>query len=70
MSEWINIHNQIPKIGEEVLFFYDDQIHIGYIYNNESKPRKCEWYSYISKNSIIDLITWWMPLPKPPEENE
>ena len=61
-----------PKIGKEILFWYDDMFHIGYLVSDDGsdKPRKWNWYSYIKNYENIDeLIEFWCDLPEEPKKN-
>lgn len=60
-----------PPIGKEVLFYYDDMYHIGYLVNDDGsmKPRKWEWFSYIKGYGVInDNVEYWHELRE--EEKE
>lgn len=58
----------IPELGKEILFFYDDSFHIGYVvdYDGSSSPRKWKWYSYVRNQFIEDVVGYWDNLPKTP----
>lgn len=56
----------IPELGKEILFYYEDSFHIGYIvsYNGSEKPRKWTWFSEINNLGIIEeYIENWFELP-------
>ena len=57
-SEWISVEEQLPKVDEDVLVytvFYGKRI-IAVVQFDEEK--RCSF----------GAATYWMPLPKPPEE--
>ena len=62
LSEWISIHDRMPKVAEDVITFSEHkfQIDIGFFINNQ-------WHS---DRGDLPTVTHWMPLPNPPEETE
>lgn len=59
-------NNSKPPIGREILFFYDDIFHIGYLLNDNgsNNHRKWVWYSYLKGyDEISDLVKNWFELP-------
>ena len=60
-----------PPGGTDILFWYDDQWHIGYLTDDDgsNKPRKWTWISYMKDYQIIDdLVDYWAPIPSNPIE--
>jgi hypothetical protein len=73
MSEWIGVQNQLPKDGQDVLCWYEyfrfgnyncmfQTYGIGYQYNGH-------WGGEVV-NGVSAKPLYWMPLPKPPKEEE
>lgn len=73
MSEWISVKDSLPVAGVPVLVTYlgcyDSQPYCDAIANIKYGDW-CWWESYDSDNNekIKVVITHWMPLPTPPEE--
>ena len=57
VQEWISVENRLPKQFENVLVFRDGKISVDY---NEENGL----FAYDFKGK---LVTYWMPLPKPPK---
>jgi hypothetical protein len=72
MTVFKNTHEEIPPIGDMLIFLYQGEIDIGYLcdIDGSTKPRKWTWYSYTQKKHIQDLIEWWYGLPEDNETNE
>ena len=70
MSEWRNCLDKKPPIGEKILFYHNDIIHIGFLVKDDGsdKPRKWQWFSYIKNFEYIEDVYLWMPLPEAPNE--
>lgn len=73
MSEWISVEERLPTNGEHVLCWYKyscdrnysiwrENYGIGYCYNGH-------WGGEVA-NGILPRVIAWMPLPKPPKEEE
>lgn len=69
MMEWISSHDKKPEFDEEVIFYQDDEIHIGYMMGDEgsNKPRKWVWFSYNNHDTVEDVY-FWMKLPEKPSD--
>ena len=64
MSEWISVKDRLPDEGEAVLVFSSYWCSNSFV----ATLIRGEWKA----SSILsrpDLVTHWMPLPEPPEEN-
>jgi len=61
MTEWIKLSDRLPEKGKEILVF-SRGIYMATTWNGETFYERNE-------NRVGD-ITHWMPLPKPPKENE
>lgn len=78
MTEWISVHDRLPKIGESVLVCVlinaklnlpsdiTPEIRIGWRDSLSSSHRWCLQFS----NADYSEITHWQPLPKLPQANK
>ena len=67
-SDWISIANKPPDIGQDVLVYYGSFIgDLMYVYTYLGDGIWEDEYGYWQKD---EPITHWMPLPKPPKEEE
>ena len=58
---WISVKERLPEEGEDVLFF-DFDIEIG-------QKMRSGWHPNWSDTLIsFEQVSYWMPLPDPPEE--
>lgn len=62
MSEWIDINSERPKIGDMVICTDGD---ISWIDEVSSYWIECATGSEFSAGEVV---TYWMPLPAPPEK--
>ena len=79
MSEWISVKDRLPEHDQKVLIFAEGKIdyHIGdtviaitHIGNHKlfhDSPDRWGWVSPWQYFSTNYEITYWMPLPAPPE---
>jgi hypothetical protein len=72
--EWINIKDELPKIGQRFLgaslneYVIDHYIRIGEnVYY--SLTRNTNTWSYSQAAVLCDLVTHWMPEPPKPEKS-
>jgi hypothetical protein len=74
--EWIDPWKTEPPRNEDILFLVGDgEIHLGCIFNENEKLRKCEFHSYLrregyscdSKENKEDRVLYWFPIPKLPD---
>ena len=61
MSKWISVGDKMPRNGQTVLFLSHGDIHVGYVFGPGI------WMDAFAEESIV-VVTHWMPLPAPPEE--
>ncbi len=66
--EWISVKDKLPSPQEMVVFFYDDQFHIGYFISKSQYHEEYLWQSHIDGYNCVHDITHWMPLPKSPQD--
>jgi len=59
--EWISVKDRLPEIGVEVLI-YEPGCLIQINFRDDDDYWDCD--------GVVSRITHWMPLPKPPKENE
>ena len=63
MNDWINVKDRLPETEERVLIRYR-QGKVKRTFVGEYYPWEERW------SSILDaVVTHWMPLPEPPEDN-
>lgn len=67
-NDWIHIDDKLPEDYENILIFVNDLI---------SEPVQADVCYYDGDEAWLDSgynfgsdVTYWMPLPKPPEVNE
>lgn len=68
MNEWISVKDRLPKAGERVIA--TDGVMVGEVYMDSLRRvyrngGMCTWESTFGHHP-----THWMPLPKPPKEEE
>lgn len=66
MNEWISVKERLPDHREEVLVFspqYKEYM-MGHVFEWEGTVA-CEFEEY-----MLIKVTHWMPLPKPPREED
>lgn len=79
--KWINVFEQEPEAGRDLLFIYDDEEHVGYCSDETQKPRKKTWHCYCHEKSyVLDgipyeeneelFIQWWLYIPPQPEHRK
>jgi hypothetical protein len=76
MSDWISVTDRFPsasiqlggtEFSEEVLVWDGEDVYIAYVvyphglYGGSTAPR------FSCDDSTGELVTYWMPLPEPPE---
>lgn len=70
-EEWISVEERLPPIGEKVLCYYKEKT------NGRHEEEGISFALYYGGNRLIVLdqhafahVIAWMPLPKPPKEEE
>ena len=70
-GHWIPVSEKLPEDGQEILFSTKTgRVHSGKYHDDNSAN---QWYSHHDKcNAWNNVVTAWMPLPKPyePQESE
>ncbi len=68
MSEWVSVKNRLPENETYVLASDKSDVYILKFYQSQDKRFKNPRYYFESsgEDEFFDLITHWMPLPKPP----
>lgn len=66
MSEWISVKDRLPMLNEYVLVYAKRGVQGGMQIDIEYLCGDMRW----SGDSVFSEITHWIPLPKPPRENE
>lgn len=66
MAEWISVKDRLPEKGERVLC--TDGHGVFEQYRIERNEIHGEWQR-CGLPALLQRVTHWMPLPKPPKEN-
>lgn len=67
---WINVNDKLPNVQENVIVsIHDDLGDTVFDYTSFGwlTPDKKYW---IVDNEICNRVTFWMPLPEPPEDDK
>jgi len=64
MIEWIDCKDRLPNKDEIVLFYCDNEYHIGY-FHGVGRSGNAIWQTYIDSSSGIDEVEFWSRLEKP-----
>lgn len=72
IGQWINIDTALPADGQHVLTYGDPR---GYVKNSPFRTAIYEQEygfnaEHFCETDDVEQVTHWMPLPKPPEENQ
>jgi len=59
---WISVKNRLPDT-EVLAIGYQNEMIIGYISPHDEQGFICE-----NDNELLEYVTHWMPLPKPPQD--
>ena len=64
-AKWVSIEEQLPKIGERVIYLanYNKMIHVGPYHSVGARGAH-----YFIASNMLESAKWWMPLPPMPEE--
>lgn len=70
-SSWISVNNRLPERSEKVLARYEDgDLFNGTVCYGMHNPFWCDDSRDDKSNTLAKrIVTHWMPLPKPPEDN-
>lgn len=69
--EWINIEKEKPEEGQEILIIYNDFVMEGkYENKNFYYQTMCSCMTEFRQCEEQEIVTYWMPLPKPPENKD
>lgn len=76
--KWIKIQDKEPRLGDDVLFFYRNEVHMGHLINAKLRPVKYVWYCWCCGDLDMEeleygssdnrYIQYWMRLPERPNE--
>ena len=70
MSEWIDIEDEKPLNGQDILMTYNNFVMEGTFKNGKFfHPSICAHTKGYCNCEEQEGITHWMPLPKPPKES-
>ena len=62
VCEWISVKDRLPEEDKEVLAYNGAYVFIAAYTTNPTK------YWYTISRSAMRTVTYWMPIPEPPEE--
>lgn len=68
--EWIKIEDQHPEIDRLLLFYYENEIHIGTFRGKAINHEGILWQSRMDGHNSIEDATHWMPLPAHPTDKK
>ena len=64
MNEWINTSEDLPIVGEDVLFVWREKVRIGYYRGYTGYSEVWEVYTQFGAQSVqAKEVEKWMPLP-------
>lgn len=73
--DWINLlDSEEPQLGTEILFWFDNKVHIGSVVYNAIWPIKWQWNCRCCGDLFMEKVTsgseirYWMPLPCSPSD--
>lgn len=69
MSDWINVKDQLPTVLTDIIFWYHDQAHVGYLHDGVGM-NGLSWQSYIHDYNSCNDVIYWMPIIKPTKDEE
>ena len=71
MIEWISVDDRLPENGDDIIMCFDD----GGVALGTYDPETGDWFWLKNKEDYLDVtwvvkkkVTYWMPLPEPPEK--
>jgi len=71
MNEWISVEDRLPEKGEHVFCYCrEDYEQRGYHVKTTHWDGEGDTHEFKSVYERYISVTHWMPLPKPPEEQE
>ena len=60
---WVSVEDRLPDDTKQKIVFHKRGVSFAYFSGNY-------WWSSIGGRHSLDTVTHWMPLPKPPKEDE
>lgn len=73
MSKWISVKERMPEANGIYLtwcVYHDDDDDVGFYRLSEYYEEKGGWYDWINHSYGDSIVRYWIPLLKPPKENE
>ena len=78
MTEWISVKDRLPEAGEDYTYLISDgnEIGMGYLEYDSRNPFDNELYWHDETHALKTCtsgwpqVTYWMLLPKPPEQSQ
>ena len=68
VQEWIPVTERLPEKNKEVVGWYKDNPFSPFRYGIVSWNGHGWVFTYAQR--YVDAVTYWMPLPEPPKEDE
>jgi hypothetical protein len=65
---WVSAQDKLPEVNQIVVFYYNDENHIGYYCGFVEKTGAYLWRSRISTYNCVHNVNYWIPLPEEPKE--
>ncbi len=72
MKDWIKSSDRLPEIAQDVLFYHDDDYHLGYL--TRRQRNQTLWLTWMRNQrydfNCIENVQWWCLLPDAPLEKD
>ncbi len=66
MSDWISVEDRLPEAGQGVIYYFEPVgVHVGHYSRFDGVDIFAGPAGFLG-----DDVTYWMPLPPPPEVND
>lgn len=70
VNGWISVRDRLPEMWDDYLTFKYEPTIPASCFVAVYDPKNNKWYDLHTDWDWSDVITHWMPLPKPPEEEK
>lgn len=67
-NRWISIEDELPEPEKIVLFFYNNEFHVGYFIGKSKYNGEFLWQSFIDGYNCVSDVKFWFSLPEMPNE--
>lgn len=66
--EWISVEDRLPETNKLIVFYYNNQFHIGYFIGKTTDHNELLMQSHIDGYNCVQVVNYWAELPEPPKE--